>query len=1362
MVRLINGRDVLRYAGRLLLLLALVLLPGRNGWVTAADNNSTSPTLLTTWTFSGRVYEGNVGLEPPNAQPLQGVTVCVYGSNNTYPSAGTLLRCTTTDSSGWYGLSVYDDDGPWEYYHLRETDPPGYVSNGATSVSGIVRDANWIEYIIPLTGKTLTGNKFWDRRPATDTPIPTPTSTNTPPIQPTNSPTNTPTIRPTNTPTNTPPRFTPTPTATGAGQPVLSGRVYAGEVGDETQPLSGVLVNLHCSQNPDEPGTLLRSTTTNAEGWYGLNAGEICEFYNILELDPPGYLPVGATSVGGTVRDPNWIQYVYPLTGKVLTGNRFWDRLAGGAATATPTPTGTPPRPTGTPTRTFTPSPTPSGDIVWRTFSGQLFQVQFERSQPWPGIVVGLFKATISCEEGILVAQVATDALGRFTLEHAAPVRDEAIYYNVIVLDEGIKVFGAQSESGGYFTDQGWLQFVSPAAGNHAYNNLFAKGVINEKRLLPAADADAYVNRQTSDMNYGSLDVLRTGYSAGPDVSLNRAYLYFDLDYIPITATVTKATLNLYLERTGGLSKVCMSVHHVQSDWWETQHPWGFPAITWNNQPNFSQVPSATHYVDTVLGYKTWDVTALVQNWVNSPQNNRGLALLGPEAGSGWSRTFTSREGSHPPRLVIYLQSSVPFATPTPTNTPTLTPTPTPTGTPVTRQVQITAVEVTQAIQNLSNTVPLVAGKKTVVRVHLKVTDGKGDLAGISGYLYYPYTGYGPVFSSQNTMTARANPDRGQFSHTLNFVVDGQYATGSGLMFVRVFPPSGVTFPGIGELQDSRVISFGTVPAMNLRLVGVSYVTNTVTYSPRNIDYANVESWLRRAYPISTLNSSRTTTSVSYATNKPGPNCSDVNTKLAQMKVVDGASADTRYYGLVFQGPPTNYFMRGCCCNSGTASGPTGASTWGWDTDGSYGDWYAGHELGHSYGRKHVLCAGNEAGPDPYYPYPNGVIGGYGMDVENLTVYGPTWTDVMTYCDYEWVSNYTYEGIRNKMITPLAFSMTAAQPQERLLVVGTIDRQTDAVTLNPFLRVPNASQSVERAPGEYRIVLSGQGGARLAEYPFTPRVQEPGPPQESGCGDTSTAQDTDLPAAIFEFIPWHPETARISIYHGERELAGRNVSPNPPTVQVLSPNGGEVIEEGFFNVIWNARDVDGDPLTFSILYSTDNGETWMTLDTDIAGSSLGATEAGVTEASYRVDAHLLAGSPAALIRVLVSDGVNTTFGQSNAPFLVLRRSPQVTILSPTDGSFINADEVIALTGDAYDPEQGALTGSALTWESDRDGLLGSGTTLVLLASHLTPGPHRITLRASDSDDMTGGAGVNIVVGRRLYLPVTLRNYSGNW
>ncbi|MGC9443470.1 MAG: Ig-like domain-containing protein [Candidatus Methanospirareceae archaeon] len=218
------------------------------------------------WTLQGRIYAGEVGDE---RHPLQGVTVSVYGANDPYPVSGTFITSTTTDATGWYGLAVSDG---YEYYHLLETDPWGFSSAGATSVDGSIKTSNWIEFEAPLAGKTLTGNKFWDQ-----------------------------------------PLY------------ILSGRVYQGAVGNESAPLSGGTVTLYGSNNEGDLGTVIDSTTTNAEGWYGLMVSSLREFYTIVESDPAGYTSAGATSVDGMVVTSNRIRYAYPLAGKTLTGNKFWD-----------------------------------------------------------------------------------------------------------------------------------------------------------------------------------------------------------------------------------------------------------------------------------------------------------------------------------------------------------------------------------------------------------------------------------------------------------------------------------------------------------------------------------------------------------------------------------------------------------------------------------------------------------------------------------------------------------------------------------------------------------------------------------------------------------------------------------------------------------------------------------------------------------------------------------------------------------------------------------------------------------------------------------------------------------------------------
>ena len=257
---------------RILALLTLVTLLCSlpEGGMAKAPNRVT-----TTWILQGHVYEGEVG---DQSTPLQGVTVAAYGASGSYPTAGTFIRDATTDAAGWYYIDIYDDDiFAYNHIYLLEADPDDYTSVGATTVSGTVRTENWIEYVLPLGGKTLTGNKFWDQ-PETSTWV-------------------------------------------------VQGRVYEGEVGDESTPLEGVAVSVYGANNPwPDVGQAIISATTNVAGWYGLEVPEGYDYYHIREADPYGYVSVGATTVSGTVRTENWIEYAIPLEEKTRTGNKFWDR----------------------------------------------------------------------------------------------------------------------------------------------------------------------------------------------------------------------------------------------------------------------------------------------------------------------------------------------------------------------------------------------------------------------------------------------------------------------------------------------------------------------------------------------------------------------------------------------------------------------------------------------------------------------------------------------------------------------------------------------------------------------------------------------------------------------------------------------------------------------------------------------------------------------------------------------------------------------------------------------------------------------------------------------------------------------------
>ena len=191
--------------------------------------------------------------------------------------------------------------------------------------------------------------------------------------------------------------------------------------------------------------------------------------------------------------------------------------------------------------------------------------------------------------------------------------------------------------------------------------------------------ADAYVYSAAPATNYGAAPTLYVGSQSTS--ATGRALFRFDLSSIPAGAMVQSATFQTYVvQSSSSPTTLDVELKRVDASWQEM-------VVSWNTQPGYTGANNVLG-VGKSLGYYSWDVTSLVQTWVNGAPN-RGLALMSKnETTLGW-RGFTSRESTsplNPPRLVLdyTLPTPTPTATRTPTSTPTatITPTPTNTGTP--------------------------------------------------------------------------------------------------------------------------------------------------------------------------------------------------------------------------------------------------------------------------------------------------------------------------------------------------------------------------------------------------------------------------------------------------------------------------------------------------------------------------------------------------------------------------------------------------------------------------------------------------------------------------------------------------------
>jgi len=77
------------------------------------------------------------------------------------------------------------------------------------------------------------------------------------------------------------------------------------------------------------------------------------------------------------------------------------------------------------------------------------------------------------------------------------------------------------------------------------------------------------------------------------------------------------------------------------------------------------------------------------------------------------------------------------------------------------------------------------------------------------------------------------------------------------------------------------------------------------------------------------------------------------------------------------------------------------------------------------------------------------------------------------------------------------------------------------------------------------------------------------------------------------------------LYDSDNDILLQNVfrwltENRAPTVEVISPNGGEVLN-GTITISWDAEDFDSDPLTFDVYYSDNSGSDWTVLASGLTG-----------------------------------------------------------------------------------------------------------------------------------------------------------------
>jgi hypothetical protein len=393
-----------------------------------------------------------------------------------------------------------------------------------------------------------------------------------------------------------------------------------------------------------------------------------------------------------------------------------------------------------------------------------------------------------------------------------------------------------------------------------------------------------------------------------------------------------------------------------------------------------------------------------------------------------------------------------------------------PTGAPTaalgaTPQVDLLGVEVTQAIQNLAHQVPLVRGKRTVVRVYLQPRALTAPLVVQGEVAVSPASGgtarYVPSSGTTTLLPANHPPlpaQRRDVAASLNFILPADLVSldGIAVRVKRVFGPGGAVQLGGGG--DAVTLPLVEAPPLRIRVVGLRYVLTAPDGSqsdvpPDAFHFEYLRSFLSRAYPVAEVEWSQivVTANALFAPPFAGsvlPDGTDpvwlaklnlAHNQLAALRAKDvdaGMDPRTHYYGLVSD---AGGFFRGAARSVpvaadptvvavGPAGDPSRYASLAWDADRSFCDWYGAHELAHTFGRFHPGFCGGQDASDTAFPYPEGRIGDdvhgdmVGFDVGDPTLQLPmrgvpneTCHDLMTYCDHQWISAHTYTAILDRL-----------------------------------------------------------------------------------------------------------------------------------------------------------------------------------------------------------------------------------------------------------------------------------------------------------------------------------------------------------
>ena len=369
-----------------------------------------------------------------------------------------------------------------------------------------------------------------------------------------------------------------------------------------------------------------------------------------------------------------------------------------------------------------------------------------------------------------------------------------------------------------------------------------------------------------------------------------------------------------------------------------------------------------------------------------------------------------------------------------------------------------TGAYLTQAVQTLNQSVPLLSGEPALLRVFVTAGDGSGaDFPPVRATFYHDGV---PIHVENVPGRATALPaefDEGSLSASINAEVPG-WVIKPGLQMVIEMGPNGGDDSAVGS--DYRLPETGAMPVevidlppFNLTVVPIVNVDHPDrSILDKTAGLTEDDDLFRMTQDLLPVSEFSLKVRDFVWTSSPIfnlPYAEETNTKailreIGLLQTADGS--DDYYLGAVEGGGLARRGSRLVVAE--------------------LREYIIAHELGHAMSLRHAPC-GYPVDSDPHYPYADGTIGAWGYNHRTELLVSPETFDLMSYCGPQWISDYNFtRAIRYRKKTETT-DVPIGSAASALLLWGGVD-ENGALVLEPaFVADDAASTPPERGP--YRL-----------------------------------------------------------------------------------------------------------------------------------------------------------------------------------------------------------------------------------------------------------------------------------------------------